>query len=147
MLQTNTTKIPREDTQRDKKSENGAGEGKNSAKFWAPHPSGRHPSLLGPTFSGFGPPTLRGPHPSVPHTNFGQKLDWPKMRMAKNGLAKNGLSLAEHIYHVGNSHDLHSIVQSGLILGGKISRKGDMRLSLRPRFQCTSMIIEKRITT
>ena len=35
-------------------SENGAGEGKKSAKFWAPHPSGPHPSCpiclgLGPT--------------------------------------------------------------------------------------------------
>ena len=27
--------------------------------------------------------------------------------------------LAEHIYHVGSSHDLHSIIQSGLIPGGK----------------------------
>ena len=26
---------------------------------------------------------------------------------------------AEHIYHVGSSHDLHSIIQSGLIPGGK----------------------------
>ena len=26
---------------------------------------------------------------------------------------------AEHIYHVGSSHDAHSITQSGLILGGQ----------------------------
>ena len=37
----NTTKIPREDTQRGKKRTNFvAGEGKKSAKFWGPHPSG-----------------------------------------------------------------------------------------------------------
>ena len=34
---------------------------------------------------------------------------------------------AEHIYHVRRSHDLHSFVQSGLIPGGKMSRKGVMR--------------------
>ena len=32
---------------------------------------------------------------------------------------------AEHIYHVGSSHDLHSIIQSGLIPGGTVSRKGE----------------------
>ena len=31
---------------------------------------------------------------------------------------------AEHIYHVGSSHDLHSIIQSGLIPGGKEIKKG-----------------------
>ena len=31
---------------------------------------------------------------------------------------------AEHIYHVGSSHDLHSIIQSGLIPGGKDVKKG-----------------------
>ena len=31
---------------------------------------------------------------------------------------------AEHIYHVGSSHDLHSIIQSGLILGGMDVKKG-----------------------
>ena len=35
------------------------GESKKSAKFWAPNPSG-------PTFSGFGPPPLRAPHPFGP---------------------------------------------------------------------------------
>ena len=29
----------------------------------------------------------------------------------------------EHIYHVGDSHDLHSIIQSGLIPGGKKSQE------------------------
>ena len=50
----NTTKIPRGDTQRDrKKSEMVAGEGEKNAKFWASHPSG--PQNSGPIFSGFGP--------------------------------------------------------------------------------------------
>ena len=31
---------------------------------------------------------------------------------------------AEHIYHVGSSHDLHSIIRSGLIPGGKSVKKG-----------------------
>ena len=31
---------------------------------------------------------------------------------------------AEHIYHVGSSHDTHSIIQSGLIPGGKGVKKG-----------------------
>ena len=31
---------------------------------------------------------------------------------------------AEHIYHAGSSHDLHSIIQSGLIPGWKNVKKG-----------------------
>ena len=31
---------------------------------------------------------------------------------------------AEHIYHVGGSHDTHSIIQSGLVPGGKDVKKG-----------------------
>ena len=31
---------------------------------------------------------------------------------------------AEHIFHVGSSHDLHSIIQSGLIPGGKHVKNG-----------------------
>ena len=31
---------------------------------------------------------------------------------------------AEHIYHVGRSHGMHSIIQSGLIPGGKDVKKG-----------------------
>ena len=31
---------------------------------------------------------------------------------------------AEHIYHVGSSHNLHSIIQSGLMPGGKDAKKG-----------------------
>ena len=31
---------------------------------------------------------------------------------------------AEYIYHVGSSHDMHSIIQSGLIPGGKDIKKG-----------------------
>ena len=52
-----TTNIPREDTQRHKKSKTGRGRGKKSAKFWALHPSGPH--SLGPhpsgIFYGLGP--------------------------------------------------------------------------------------------
>ena len=32
--------------------------------------------------------------------------------------------VAEHIYHVGSSHDVHSIIQSGLIPGGKDVKRG-----------------------
>ena len=31
---------------------------------------------------------------------------------------------AEHFYHVGSSHDMHSVIQSGLIPGGKDVKKG-----------------------
>ena len=64
----NTTKIPREDPQRGKKRTNfPAGEGKKSAKFWAPHPSGLHPSGLHPSGSLRAPLFLGlGPHPSNP---------------------------------------------------------------------------------
>ena len=31
---------------------------------------------------------------------------------------------AEYIYHVGSSHDMHSIIQSGLIPGGREINKG-----------------------
>ena len=31
---------------------------------------------------------------------------------------------AEHIYHIGNAHDMHSIIQGGLIPGGKKSQNG-----------------------
>ena len=31
---------------------------------------------------------------------------------------------AEYVYHVGSSHDMHSIIQSGLTLGGKYVKKG-----------------------
>ena len=34
------------------------------------------------------------------------------------------IDFAEYIYHVGSSHDLHSIIQSGLIPGGKDVKKG-----------------------
>ena len=39
---------------------------------------------------------------------------------------------AEHIYHAGSSHDLRSIIQSGLIPDGKMSRKGGTRCSTQP---------------
>ena len=34
------------------------------------------------------------------------------------------MNFVKYIYHVGCSHDLHSIIQSGLIAGGKGARKG-----------------------
>ena len=52
---------------------------------------------------------------------------------------------AEHIYHVGSSHDTHSIIQSGLIPGGKdVKKGGDMRCSLRPGIQCSSIVCRER---
>ena len=64
-LQTNTTKIPRENSQRDRqRAKMGAGEGKNNAKFLAPTLTlGPDPS--GPHFSGSGAPPF-GAHPSGP---------------------------------------------------------------------------------
>ena len=60
----NTTKIPREDPQREKKNENGGGRGKKARNFGpppfgplGPHPLGPHP---------LGPHPL-GPHPLCPH--------------------------------------------------------------------------------
>ena len=62
----NTTKIPREDPQREeKRMKMGVGEGKKSAKFWAPHPSGPHPSGA-PPFLGLGSHPS-GAHPAGPH--------------------------------------------------------------------------------
>ena len=53
----NPTKIPRKDPQeREERKKIVAGEGKKSAKFWAPHPSG--PTLRAPPF---------GAHPSGRH--------------------------------------------------------------------------------
>ena len=54
---------------------------------------------------------------------------------------------AEHIYHVANSHDMHSIIESGLIPGGEDVKKKDMRCFLRRCIECTSIVIERRITT
>ena len=77
-------KTPRE---REERMNFPVGERKNSAKFWAPHPSDPPP---------FGPPPFgRGPTPPGPHQN--KKLAnavWPtsvkfgQIRMAKTGLAK-----------------------------------------------------------
>ena len=89
----NSTRRPPE---RDKKSENGSGEGKKSAKFWASHPSAPPPFNLPPTH----PPT-RPSGPTMTHTKIqnwiGQNWIWPildlaKTKMAKNGLAKTGLA-------------------------------------------------------
>ena len=58
----NTTKIPREDPQREEENEFSGGRGKKKARNFGPHPSGPHPS--GPHPSG---PHPSGPHPSGPH--------------------------------------------------------------------------------
>ena len=69
----NTTKIPREDTQREtKRAKMGAGEGEKSAKCWVPHPSWPHPSW--PDFSSVWAP----PFGAMTHTR------------SRNGLAKVG---------------------------------------------------------
>ena len=89
---TKTTKIQREDTQRETKRANGAGEGKKSEMLGPPTPSGP------PLFLCLAPPpfpTLRGrtdceTTKTTPDLklDWPQKMDWPQ----KNGLAKNGLS-------------------------------------------------------
>ena len=105
----NTTKIPRKDPQREKEERKlGREEEKKSAKFSAPHPSGLHPSGPPP----FGAFTLRGLHPSRPppsglHTSglhpsgphpskaphfvrpkiqnpkIGRNRNWPKSKLAE----------------------------------------------------------------
>ena len=98
----NTTKIPREDTQREtQRAKIGAGEGKKKkARNFGPPPFGAlrrpHPSTpppfgappfgappFGPNFHGFGPHPL-GPHHDTPDP----KMDWPKLDWPK--LVKSG---------------------------------------------------------
>ena len=81
----NTTKIPREDTQKkEQRMRNVVGDGKKTRKFGPLHPSGPH-------FSRFGAPPLQGPTlrgiglAKIGVAQIGQ------MRMARNGLAKVGL--------------------------------------------------------
>ena len=111
----NSTQGPQE---RERRKKIVAEEGKKSAKFWAPHPSGPHlpgphllgPTLRGPTFSRFGAstiwaptlqdstllgPTLRGPlflglglHPLGP-TLRGPTLWRPKIQHPKIGRNRN----------------------------------------------------------
>ena len=84
----NTTKIPRKDPKREKEERNLWREkGRKSAKFWAPHPSGLHPSGPPP----FGASTLRGLHPSGPHPS-GQV--WPKSAN-KDGQSRFGQSRSQ----------------------------------------------------
>ena len=50
---------------------------------------------------------------------------------------------AEYIYHVGSSHDMHSIIQPGLILGGKDVKEGRQTVFFTwrsPELQCTNKI-------
>ena len=71
----NTTKIPRKrPKEREKRIKTVAGEGKKSAKFWAP--TVRAPTLRGPTLGG---PTLRGPTLRGP-TLRGPTLRGPTLR-------------------------------------------------------------------
>ena len=86
----NTTKIPRKDPKREKEERKlWREEGKKSAKFWAPHPSGLHASG-GNYPSGpppFGGPTLGGP--KIQHLKIGRSRNWPKSKMAE---VENGRS-------------------------------------------------------
>ena len=61
----NTNKIPREDPQREKKANVGAGEGKKKCEILGGPPSGPHPSS----------PHAAGPHPSGPHP-WGPNFFW-----------------------------------------------------------------------
>ena len=54
---------------------------------------------------------------------------------------------AEHIYHVGNSHDMHSIIQSGLIPGGKSIKKERHAVFFTAVSQCSSIRTKKSSTT
>ena len=71
-------------------------------------------------------PVLRGPQLtwkfSIPSSNskpFWRNTHWSYIA----GQRVVTDDFADHIYHVGNSHDLHSIIQSGLIPGGKSIKK------------------------
>ena len=90
----NTTKIPREDSQREtKRAKMGAGE-KKRAKFWAPHPSLSHPSGSHPSCPALRGPALRG---SALRGSIFSRFAWappfgaPTMThtRSKNELAKN----------------------------------------------------------
>ena len=54
---------------------------------------------------------------------------------------------AEHIYHVGSSHDTHSFIQSGLMLGGKDVKRGETCGVLYGREPSVHRSPEKGITT
>ena len=76
----NTTKIPREDTQREtKRAKMGAGEEKKKARNFGP------PTLRGPIFSGFGPHSLGHHHDThqiqkcIGPNWIGQNWFWPKL--------------------------------------------------------------------
>ena len=54
---------------------------------------------------------------------------------------------AEYICHVGNAHDMHSIIQCGLIPGGKSLKETGMQYSSQPWIRCTPISINKKPST
>ena len=93
--------------EREKKINNeGGGEGKTSAKFWAPNPSGPNPS--GPTFSEFGAATFK-PHPPTPcpSTPYPSAPTFSTFRPPTS--VQRGVNMQQQ-YHVlhGNSPDLET---------------------------------------
>ena len=54
---------------------------------------------------------------------------------------------AVYIYHIGNAHDMHSIIQGGLIPGGKSHKRTDRQCFSQPRTRRTSVKIWKKFNT
>ena len=55
---------------------------------------------------------------------------------------------AVYIYHVGNAHDMHSIIQCGLIPGGKSLKKDKQSVCFsQPWTRCTPIRIKKKFNT
>ena len=122
----NTTKIQREDTQRDTKERNGGGKGKKKARNFG-LPTLRGPTLSGPHFSGFYPSGLHpsglhplGLHPSGPHPLWSQNStskNWPKSQLGRSrnwpksialsgggGVRRRGLEHTHHHTHTQQQH-------------------------------------------
>ena len=54
---------------------------------------------------------------------------------------------AEYIYHVGNAHDMHNTIPSGLIPGGRVSREIGIQFFSQPWTRCTPVKIKKKFHT
>ena len=54
---------------------------------------------------------------------------------------------AEYIHHIGNAHDMHSIIQGGLIPGGRILKIDRQSVFLQPWNRCTRIKIWKKSNT